>query len=60
MGSKDTRAERALRSLQRSGGAFQFTRTDAGSRVLATNDAVVALAGRALPVSVLSRTPARC
>jgi hypothetical protein len=60
MGSKDTRAETALRSLQRSGGAFQFTRNDAGSRVLATNDAVVALAGRALPVSVLGRTPGRC
>jgi hypothetical protein len=60
MGSKDTRAERALRSLQRSGGAFQFTRNDAGSRVLATNDAVVALAGRALPVASLGRTPARC
>lgn len=60
MGSRDTRAERALRSLQRSGGAFQFTRNDAGSRVLATNDAVVALAGRALPVSVVARTPGRC
>ncbi|WP_445151198.1 hypothetical protein [Baekduia sp. Peel2402] len=60
MGSKDTRAERALASLQRSGGAFQFTRNDAGSRVLATNDAVVALAGRTLPVSALSKTPARC
>jgi hypothetical protein len=60
MGSKDTRAERALRSLQRGGGAFQFTRNDAGSRVLATNDAVVALAGRTLPVSVVGRTPGRC
>ena len=47
MGSRDTRARRALRTLQRGGGAFQFTRTDAGSRVLATNDAVVALSGRA-------------
>ncbi|HWI71198.1 MAG TPA: hypothetical protein VNT55_04530, partial [Baekduia sp.] len=60
MGSKDTRATRALRTLQRSGGAFQFTRDDAGSRVLATNDAVVALSGRRLPVATLHRTPARC
>jgi hypothetical protein len=60
MGSKDTRAERALRTLQRADGAFQFTRNDAGSRVLASNDAVVALAGRTLPVAALSRTPGRC
>ncbi|WCB93608.1 hypothetical protein DSM104299_02324 [Baekduia alba] len=60
MGSRDTRASAALRSLQRAGGAFQFTRTDAGSRILATNDAVVALAGRRLPVTTLSRTPAGC
>jgi hypothetical protein len=60
MGSRDTRATRALASLQRSGGAFQFTRDDAGSRVLATNDAVVALSGHHLPVAVLHRTPARC
>jgi hypothetical protein len=60
MGSRDTRATRALASLQRPGGAFQFTRTDAGSRVLASNDAVVALSGRHLPVSTLHRTPGRC
>jgi hypothetical protein len=60
MGSRDTRAARALRSLQRGGGAFQFTRTDAGSRVLATNDAVVALSGRRLPVTVARRTPGAC
>jgi hypothetical protein len=60
MGSKDTRATRALASLQRPGGAFQFTRDDAGSRVLATNDAVVALAGRALPVVSLRSTPKAC
>jgi hypothetical protein len=60
MGSKDTRAERALRTLQRADGAFQFTRNDTGSRVLASNDAVVALAGRTLPVAALSRTPGRC
>jgi hypothetical protein len=60
MGSRDTRATRALRSLQRAGGAFQFTRTDAGSRILASNDAVVALSGRRLPVAVARRTPGRC
>lgn len=60
MGSRDTRATRALASLQRSGGAFQFTRNDAGSRVLATNDATVALSGRRLPVATLKRTPGRC
>lgn len=51
MGSGDSRAARALRGLQRGGGAFQFSANDAGSRVLATNDAVVALSGRALPVA---------
>ena len=60
MGSRDTRAVRALASLQRSDGAFQFTRTDAGSRVLASNDAVVALSGHHLPVVALHRTPGRC
>jgi hypothetical protein len=60
MGSRDTRATAALRSLQRAGGAFQFTRTDAGSRVLATNDAVVALSGQRLPVATARRTPAGC
>jgi hypothetical protein len=60
LGSRDSRASRALRSLQRAGGAFQFTRTDAGSRALATNDAVVALSGRRLPVVALGRTPGRC
>ncbi|HEV7493737.1 hypothetical protein [Baekduia sp.] len=60
MGSRDTRATHALASLQRPGGAFQFTRNDAGSRVLATNDAVVALSGHHLPVTTLHRTPSRC
>jgi hypothetical protein len=60
MGSRDTRASRALASLQRSGGAFQFTRDDAGSRALASNDAVVALSGHRLPVAALHRTPAGC
>lgn len=58
MGASDPRAARALRGLQRGGGAFQFTATDAGSRALATNDAVVALAGRTLPVA--TRRAARC
>jgi hypothetical protein len=60
MGRSDRGATRALRTLQRSGGAFQFTRDDAGSRVLATNDAVVALSGHRLPVVSLHRTPGRC
>jgi hypothetical protein len=60
MGRSDARAARALRSLQRAGGAFQFTRTDAGSRVLASVDATVALSGRRLPVSVSHRRPGRC
>ncbi|HYF24545.1 MAG TPA: hypothetical protein VD931_02290, partial [Baekduia sp.] len=58
MGVRDTRAVRALRALQRSGGAFQFTATDAGSRVLATIDAVLALSGRSQPVNA-RRSPAR-
>jgi hypothetical protein len=60
MGTKDTRATRALATLQRSDGAFQFTRNDAGSRVLASNDAVVALAGTRLPVATVHSTPAHC
>lgn len=60
MGRSDRRALRALRSLQRSDGAFVFTRTDAGSRLLATNDAVLALSGRTLPVGGLRRTPKQC
>jgi hypothetical protein len=60
MGSGDGRARRALRSLQRSNGAFQFTRTDLGSRVIASVDAVVALAGRALPVATARHVPGRC
>jgi hypothetical protein len=60
MGSADGRARRALRSLQRSGGAFQYTRDDAGSRVLASVDAVVALAGRRLPVAVARRRSGGC
>ena len=39
----------ALRALQRPDGAFAFTATSTGSPLLATNDAVPALAGRWLP-----------
>jgi hypothetical protein len=60
MGRSDARASAALRSLQRAGGAFQFTPDDAGSRLLATNDAVVALAGRRLPVAVVGEAPRAC
>jgi hypothetical protein len=60
MGRSDARATRALRSLQRGGGAFQFTRDDAGSRVLASVDAVVALSGKRLPVLVAPRRPGPC
>jgi hypothetical protein len=60
MGSRDTRAVRSLRSLQRGGGAFQYTRTDAGSRVLASIDAVIALSGHRLPVTTTHRTPGHC
>jgi hypothetical protein len=60
MGRRDARATRALRGLQRGGGAFQFTRDDAGSRVLASVDAVVALSGRTLPVATLGRRAGGC
>jgi hypothetical protein len=58
VGRHDTRALRALRGLQRGDGSFNFTATDAGSRVIASTDAVVALAGRHVPVVALAR-PAR-
>lgn len=60
MGSRDGRAARVLRGLQRSGGAFQFTATDAGSRVLATNEAVLALSGARQPVRGGRRAQRRC
>jgi hypothetical protein len=60
MGHKDARAARALSTLQRSDGAFQFTRDDAGSRVLASVDAVVALSGHRLPVRVAAQKPGGC
>jgi hypothetical protein len=41
---------RALRDLQDRDGSVRHTRSGAGSRLLATNDATVALAGRWLPV----------
>lgn len=47
---RPTRAIRALQALQASDGGFRFTRAAAGSRLIATLDAVVALAGRTLPV----------
>lgn len=59
-GSRDARAIKALRSLQRADGAFQFTATDAGSRGLATVDAVVALSGKTPPVTKRSKFPTRC
>lgn len=43
----NTRA--ALRGLQQSDGGFRFTRAVAGSRLLASDDAVVAVAGAWLP-----------
>lgn len=58
MGVRDTRAVRALRALQRGEGAFQFSANDAGSRLLATTDAVLALSGAKLPVAA-RRTPAK-
>jgi len=60
MGYSDHKTERALRSLRKSDGSFLFTRTDSGSRLLATNDAVLALSGRTQPVGALHRTPGAC
>lgn len=44
------RARAALRRLQERSGAIRFTRASPGSRLLATNDALVALSGAHLPV----------
>ncbi len=44
------RTRAALRGLQEANGAIRSTRAAAGSRLLATNDAVPALAGVTLPV----------
>lgn len=60
LGRRDTRAIRALRSLQARDGSFVFTRADGGSRLLSTNDAVLALLGRTAPAGVLRKTPAGC
>jgi hypothetical protein len=45
----------ALRALQRPDGSFAFTSTDTGSPLLASVDAVPALAGRHLPVTGAER-----
>lgn len=60
MGRSDARAARALRGLQRRDGSFQFTATDAGSRVLATTESVVALSGRIPPVARVRHHPSAC
>jgi hypothetical protein len=60
MGRSDRRAARVLRGLQRSDGAFQFTADDAGSRVIASTEAVVALSGRIPPVARVRRHPSPC
>jgi hypothetical protein len=60
MGRSDGRAAQALRALQRRDGSFQFTATDAGSRVLATTESVVALSGRVPPVARVRRHPGPC
>jgi hypothetical protein len=59
-GMHDRRAAQALRGLQRPGGAFQYTSTDAGSRELATIDAVTALSGVTLPVARLHHRARGC
>ena len=39
----------ALRGLRDRDGGIRFTRAAAGSRLIATNDALIALAGSSLP-----------
>jgi hypothetical protein len=60
VGRRDPRAAAALRGLQRADGSFNFTATDAGSRTIASTDAVVALAGRTIPVAWLARPAPAC
>jgi hypothetical protein len=60
MGRRDTRAARVLRGLQRRDGAFQYTADDAGSRVIASTEAVVALSGRIPPIGRVRRHPGAC
>jgi hypothetical protein len=57
MGGTDRRAARVLRGLQRRDGAFQFTADDAGSRVIASTESVVALSGAIPPVARARRHP---
>jgi len=60
MGRSDRRAARVLRGLQRSDGSFQYTADDAGSRVIASTESVIALSGRIPPVARVHRHPSRC
>lgn len=60
MGRGDPRAARVLRGLQRRDGAFQFTADDAGSRVIASTESVIALSGHGLPVAQVRRHPGAC
>lgn len=61
LGRHDPRARRALRRLQLRNGSFAFVRGNPGSVLIATNDAVVALAGRSLPVGRRHSVPGgRC
>lgn len=60
MGRSDRRAARVLRGLQRGDGSFQYTADDAGSRVIASTEAVIALSGRIPPVARVHRHPSRC
>jgi hypothetical protein len=60
MGRSDQRAARVLRGLQRSDGSFQYTADDAGSRVIASTESVVALSGRVPPVARVAHHPTGC
>jgi hypothetical protein len=60
LGRSDRRAARVLRGLQRSDGSFQYTADDAGSRVIASTESVIALSGRTPPVVRVRRRPSRC
>jgi hypothetical protein len=60
MGRGDRRAARVLRGLQRRDGAFQFTANDAGSRVIASTESVVALSGQVPPVARVRHPPHGC
>jgi len=60
MGRTDRRAARVLRGLQRNDGSFQYTADDAGSRVIASTESVIALSGRIPPVARVHRHPSHC